>query len=145
MPTSGKKRRLIYQLNQARHSMMKTMDARCISELGISVVQLSALMALQEKDNCLMKELAQTLMLDKSAITGLAKRMQEKDLIKRVPCPNDSRASRLQMTTEGKDRLSQGFALLAEANELMTQGFSEAELDTVSRYLEHLTQRFSAS
>lgn len=145
MPTSGKKRRLIYQLNQARHSMMKTMDARCISELGISVVQLSALMALQEKDNCLMKELAQTLMLDKSAITGLAKRMQEKDLIKRVPCPNDSRASRLQMTTEGKSRLTQGFALLAEANELMTQGFSEAELDTVSRYLEHLTQRFSAS
>ena len=96
-----KRRRLIYQINQARHAMMKSMDVGCREALGISVTQLSALMVLKEREHCLMKELADALMLDNSAVTGLAKRMQNKDLIVRSACPTDARASRLSLSTKG--------------------------------------------
>ena len=137
------KRRLIYQINQARHAMMKSLDTDCHAELGISATQLSCLMVLKENPNCLMKDLAHILMLDKSAITGMAKRMIASDLIEKVPCHLDSRASRLNLTPSGKVILAKGVQHLMGVNQQMEQGFSEAELETVSRFLTHLTTTFS--
>ena len=139
----SKNRRLIYQINMARHSMMKAMNNRCRSELGISVSQLTALMAINEKNNCLMKDLAGVLMLDKSAITGLAKRMLENGLITKKQWKQDSRVSRLALTGKGRSVLKEGKLLIAEANQVMAGDFSAKELDTVSRYLTHLTNTFS--
>ena len=137
------KRRLIYQLNTARHTMMKSMDAGCKEALDVSVVQLSALMVVNENNGILMKDLANFLMLDKSAVTGLAKRMQQRGLINKVACSEDSRASRLMMTDQGKASLYKGLSLLKGINSEMEAGFTEQELDTVSRFLSHITTLFS--
>ena len=138
-----KRRRLIYQINQARHAMMKSMDVGCREALGISVTQLSALMVLKEREHCLMKELADALMLDNSAVTGLAKRMQNKDLIVRSACPTDARASRLSLSNKGLSLLDQGMALLNDINHEMNDGFEDEELEVVSRYLHHITSLFT--
>ena len=138
-----RKRRLIYQINQARHAMMKSMDAGCRAALGISVTQLSALMVLKEREHCLMKELADALMLDNSAVSGLAKRMQNKELIVRTPCLNDARASRLSLSEKGQSLLAQGMALLNDINHEMNDGFEDEELEIVSRYLHHITDLFT--
>ncbi len=138
-----KGRRLIYQINMARHVMMKAMDSVCRRELDTSVVQLTALMALNEQKSCQMKELAHTLMLDKSAVTSLARRLENKGLIEKVPSDLDSRASLLILTQKGREKLQKGLGLLHDANKIMDEGFSESELDTVSRYLNHLTDVFS--
>ena len=122
---------------------MKGMNDRCRSELGISVNQLTALMAVNEHNNCLMKDLAEALMLDKSAITGLAKRMQDSGLIVKKPWKQDSRVSRLAMTDKGRSVLREGKQLLHEGNQIMTGDFSESELETVSQYLDHLIVAFS--
>jgi len=122
---------------------MKSMDQACKQALNISAVQLSALMVLNERNGCLMKDLASALMLDKSALTSLARRMQEADLIERLSCESDSRAARLKITARGNRILNQGLALLRQANKDITRGFSEDELDTVSRFLSHLTVQFS--
>ena len=90
-----------------------------------------------------MKELAEALMLDNSAITGLAKRMQYNQLIERVACESDSRASRLRLSDKGQEVLGKGMGLLIEVNTLMDEGFSEEELDTVARYLDQVTDIFS--
>jgi DNA-binding MarR family transcriptional regulator len=137
------KRRLIYQINMARHAMMKSMDNVCVSALGITATQLTALMILKEKGACQMKELADALMLDKSAVTGLTKRLQSKSLVERMPSENDLRASVLLLSEEGQRVLDNGMTLLAQANNMMSEGFSDDELDTVSRYLNHLTTIFS--
>ncbi|WP_375749162.1 MarR family winged helix-turn-helix transcriptional regulator [Vibrio sp. HN007] len=123
--------------------MMKSLDNDCREQLGISVTQLSALMILGEKDNCLMKDLADTLMLDKSAITGLARRMSESGLIEKVKCSEDSRATRLKITKNGKKILNEGLVQLGSVNEDIAKGFTEEELDTVSRFLSHVTTTFS--
>lgn len=123
--------------------MMKAMDAGCLEHLGISTTQLTALMVLKEREHCLMKELADALMLDNSAVTGLAKRMQANDLIVRSPCESDSRASRLSLSVKGQRILSDGMALLQDVNARMNDGFNDDELDTVCRYLQHVTDVFS--
>ncbi len=79
------KRRLIYQINLARHSMMKYLDAGSRQKLGVTATQLTALMSLRQSNGMLMKDLADMLMLDKSAVTGLAKRMLANDLIVKEP------------------------------------------------------------
>ena len=122
---------------------MKAMDTGCQDKLGISSTQLTALMVLKERENCLMKELAEALMLDNSAVTGLAKRMQNNGLIERLPCESDARATRLGMTQKGRDVLARGMTLLIDVNAQMNEGFSEQQLDTVSRYLAQVTRIFS--
>jgi len=139
----SKKRHLIYQLNMARHAMMKEMDAICKHEVDISVVQLTALMVLQQQKSCLMKDLAKALLLDKSAVTSLARRLEDKGLIKKVPSNNDARASFLTLTGKGKEKLVKGNLLFQEANKMIHGEFSEQELDIVSRYLHYITTTFS--
>jgi DNA-binding MarR family transcriptional regulator len=136
-------RRLIYQLNVARHTMMKALDAASRQQLGISAVQLSALMVLHENNGCLMKELANTLMLDKSAVTGLVSRMQQSGLLLKAVCDKDSRSSRLTITGHGRACLHNGLGLLKGVNRQISNGFTEQELDTVSRFLNHITATFS--
>ena len=141
-PVARPRRRLVYQINVARHCLMKFLDAGCRERLGISVTQLSALMVLRERNGCLMKDLAEALMLDKSAVTGLARRMEAADLIARKAAEHDARATTLVMTERGETILRQGLGDLGEVNAMMTEGFSEAELDTVCRFLDHLTCAF---
>lgn len=137
-----KKRRLIYELNTARHCMMKSLDSGCIAALGVSATQLSALMALREKNGMLMKDLAHTLMLDKSAVTGLAKRMQANGLIERTASETDSRAALLNVTEEGQKILSKGLVHLQKVNEQIIGDFTEEEIATVSRFFTHITKTF---
>ncbi|TQV72204.1 MarR family transcriptional regulator [Aliikangiella marina] len=138
-----KKRRLIYQINVARHAMMKYLDAGSRETLGVSATQLTALMALRENGGLLMSELAEVLMLDKSAVTGLAKRMIANELIVRVPSENDARASLLKVTAKGNEKIELGLKLLKGVNKQISEGFTEDELVIVSRFLEHLRSTFS--
>lgn len=139
----NKKRRLIHKINIARHAMMKSMDAECLNTLGVSVVQLTALMVLKQKKQCQMKDLALALQLDKSAVTGLVKRLQSNGLANRVVSHQDARVFLLCLTEKGKEKLTAGLPLLAHVNSKMNDGFTELELDIVSRYLTHVSKTFT--
>lgn len=121
---------------------MKFLDAGCREQLGVSVVQLTALMVVGELKSCQMKDLASQLLLDKSAVTGMAKRLLKQDLIIRTASQQDGRASLLSLSDKGQHVLQQGLTLLAAANQMIHADFSETELDTVSRFLDHLTKTF---
>ncbi|CAM2008979.1 MarR family winged helix-turn-helix transcriptional regulator [Acanthopleuribacter pedis] len=140
---TGKNPRLIYRLNAARHCLMKSLDAQCRKELDISVIQLTALMVLGKQNRCRMKDLAATLMLDKSAVTGLAKRMEAGGLITKSRGTEDSRATYLEITERGKEKLAQGKPYLKTINARLTQGFTDEEIKTVTRFLDQITQNFS--
>lgn len=122
---------------------MKSLDAECRNELGISAVQLTALMVISESDSCLMSELASTLMIDKSAVTGLANRMLAADLIVKGKCAEDSRATRLSVTSKGNELLLQGLSQLDAVNARISGDFTDQELDTVERFLDHIATSFS--
>lgn len=134
--------RLFYLLNSARHRVYKYADQRSEESLGISVTQIGALLLVAGSEGCLLKELAQGLHLNNSALTGLAARMESNGLIERRACEADGRASRLYLTDLGRSKIAAAQPLIAQLNRAMTSGFSESEVQVIIRFLNHLLRDF---
>jgi DNA-binding MarR family transcriptional regulator len=68
--------------------------------------------------------------------------MTAANLIRRRADPDDGRAWRLWLTSAGRAALAQSKAGLAEVNARLTEGFTEAEIDIVARWLTSLQSKF---
>lgn len=135
-------KRLFYLLNIARHRVYKHADQRSEEALGISVTQVGALLLVAGNEGCLLKDLARTLNLNNSALTGLAGRMEHNGLIERRPCDQDGRASRLYLTELGRSKIDSAKPLITELNERMTEGFTDDEVNVILRFLNRLVNDF---
>lgn len=135
-------KRLFYLLNIARHRVYKHADQRSEEALGISVTQIGALLLVAGDEGCLLKDLARSLNLNNSALTGLAGRMEQKGLLERRPCEQDGRASRLYLTDLGRSKIDSAKPLITELNERMTEGFTDDEVDVILRFLNRLVNDF---
>lgn len=135
-------RRLFLLLNRAQHRVFQSVDRRTVQHFGASVSQLGVLMFLDKHPGALQKELSQALGMNNPGVTGLVNRMEANGLLQRQPCPNDGRASRLQLTAQGKARAAEIPPFIAELNATMTEGFSDEEIEVVLRFLNALLERF---
>jgi MarR family transcriptional regulator, organic hydroperoxide resistance regulator len=137
------RRRLFLEMNQAQHAAMKWLDRACLETAGATAAQITALFHLRQQDGCLLKELNELLMLDKSAITGMVNRLSKLGLVRRAPCASDARAVRVFITPKGRRCAEKALPILAEANQRLTGGFSDAEVTIVHQFLSAVPQRFS--
>ena len=96
----------------------------------MTTAQAGALFFLTQHDGCLLLDLSRGLMLDKSAITRMAERLEKKNLIERRPCPQDGRAVRVFLTPSGRRAASRCLATAKAHNEAIKEGFSQAEIET---------------
>ena len=135
-------KRLFYLLNSARQRVYKYADHKAEESLGISVTQLGALMLIATNEGCLLKDLAHSLNLNNSALTGLAARMEHNGLIERRPCELDGRASRLYLTLLGRSKINSAKPLISQLNAAMTEGFNEQEVQVILRFLNRLLNEF---
>lgn len=134
--------RLFYLLNRARHQVYKYAEQRSDAELGISVTQLGALLLIAQNEGCLLKDLAQSLNLNNSALTGLAARMENNGLIERCACEQDGRASRLHLTDLGREKINSAMPLIQQLNAALIEGFSAQEVQVILRFLNRLVTDF---
>jgi DNA-binding MarR family transcriptional regulator len=100
------------------------------------------LFVLGQRDGVLMGEAGAALDLGPPGISGLVDRMTATNLIRRRADPDDGRAWRLWLMPAGRAALAQSKAGLAEINARLTDGFSEAEIDVVARWLTGLQSKF---
>jgi len=135
-------KRLFFMMTMAQGHLYKYADKHCEAELGISVTQSAALFYVLANEGCLLKELATTLSLNNSAITGLSNRMEKNGLVQKRACEHDGRASRIFLTDLGRQKVKASKPLLKRLNDEICEGFSDGELDTVARFLNKMTQRF---
>ncbi len=135
-------RRYVWLLNRAQKRLHRHLEQRAEQQAGISVVQAGALFALQRQDGALSSELAEQLDIAPSAMTGLADRMLRAGLLERRADEQDRRINRLWLTALGRDTGERARAELAPLNQTLAEGFSDAEMQVVSRWLTALTQRF---
>ncbi len=135
-------KRFFYLLNKARHRVYKHADQRSEEILGISVTQVGALLLVAGNEGCLLKDLAHSLNLNNSALTGLAGRMENKGLLERRTCDRDGRASRLYLTDLGRQKIDSAKPLIAELNARMTEGFNEEETTVILKFLNRLANDF---
>lgn len=136
--------RLFYLLNMARHRVHKYAGHHADKALGVSIVQVGALLFVNENEGCLLNDMAKALDLNNSAVTGLANRLEQNQLVKRKPCPKDGRASRLYLTPLGNDKVSQAKTLITQFNQAMRGDFSEEEIQIIAKFLTHLITNFSS-
>jgi DNA-binding MarR family transcriptional regulator len=136
-------RRLFFLLNRAQRALGTYAASRLDEQLGISVAHLTTLMYVSKHAGCSMTELADLLDLNKSAVTGLVTRMERAGTVRREANPDDGRGSRLYVTAKGESLRERARPLLRKLNVELTEGFSEAEMEIVLRYLNAMVARFA--
>ena len=134
-------RRLVFLLSVAQRRLQRWVAART-QDSGVTAVQSGLLFILGQRDGVLMGEAGAALDLGPPGISGLVDRMTAANLIRRRADPGDGRAWRLWLTSAGRVALAQSKAGLAEINARLTEGFTEAEIDVVARWLTSLQTRF---
>lgn len=90
-----------YLLTAAQHEVYQQISER-LAEFELTPGQYGVLNYLWEHGKATPKELAQTLMVENSTISGVLDRMQKKGLIDRLIDPDDRRSVRVVLTPEGQ-------------------------------------------
>jgi DNA-binding MarR family transcriptional regulator len=134
-------RRLIFLLNVAQRRLQRWLAAQA-PKGGVTAAQTGLLFVLGRRDGVLMGEAGAALDLGMPGISGLADRMIEAGLIEKRADPNDGRAWRLWLTLSGRKALARSKAGVAELNACLTEGFSDAEIEIVARWLTSLQAKF---
>ena len=135
-------RRLIFLLNVAQRRLQRYLAAR--GPKGATPSQTGLLFVLGKRDGVLMSEAGAALDLGMPGISGLADRMVEAGLITKRPDPDDGRVWRLWLTPAGRRALARTSAGVAEVNARLTEGFTNAEIEIVSRWLTSVQTKFPA-
>ena len=138
---SGPDRRLIFLLSVAQRRVQRHVAA-LTKEGGVTSAQSGLLFVLGRRDGALMGEAGAALDLGMPGISGLAERMVEGGLIEKRADPDDGRAFRLWLTAAGRKALARTKGGVAALNARLTEGFSEAEIDIVARWLTHVRATF---
>jgi len=139
--TARSEHRLVFLLNVAHRRLQRWMAARTQNS-GVTAAQSGLLFILGRRDGVLMGEAGAALDLGPPGISGLVDRMTATNLIQRRADPDDGRAWRLWLTPAGRAAMAQAKAGLVEVNARLTEGFTEAEIDVVARWLTTMQTRF---
>ena len=134
-------RRLVFLLNVAQRRLQRWVAARTDKD-GVTATQAGLLFILGQHDGALMGEAGAALDLGPPGISGLVDRMTAAGLIQRRADPDDGRAWRLWLTPVGRAALAASKAGLAEINAHLAEGFTDAEIDVVARWLTSFQPRF---
>jgi len=139
--TARREHRLVFLLNVAQRRLQRWIAVQT-QQSGVTAAQSGLLFVLGQRDGVLMGEAGAALDLGPPGISGLVDRTTAASLIRRRADPDDGRAWRLWLTPAGRAALAQSKAGLAEINARLTDGFSEAEIDVVARWLTSLQSKF---
>lgn len=139
------KPRLIFLLNSAQRRLQQWMaqQTEAASRAGQqapSPSQSGVIFALAKSDGATMGELALTLDLAPSAVSGLVQRMEALDWVARHPCPQDGRTQRVWLRPAGQRLMPLLRQATTRINARLTEGFTEAEVQTIARWLTHVQQ-----
>jgi DNA-binding MarR family transcriptional regulator len=137
--TPAPDRRLIFLLNVAQRRLQRFVAGQ---RAGATPAQSGLLFVLGRRDGILMGEAGAALDLGMPGISGLAERMTEAGLIEKRADADDGRAWRLWLTAAGRKELARARAGAADINARLMDGFTDAEIDIVSRWLKAVQTKF---
>lgn len=134
-------RRLFFQMHRASRVLTAWANDRTVAELGVSSAQLGTLYFVAKNPRCSASDVANTLDLNKSAMSGMVSRLERAGLLRREPNPKDARGSLLTLTPRGEDVRARSLALVRKLTAEVTAGFDATELGVVARFLGTIVER----
>ena len=129
-----------FELNRAQQSVHQHFKAK-LAEYDVTPVQYGILACLWNNDAQAPGQIAASLNLDSSTITGILDRMENKGLLKRTPDPNDRRALKVVLTATGRALQEPIDKTIQKANEEVMAGLSAEEQDTLIALLSRLWKK----
>jgi DNA-binding MarR family transcriptional regulator len=109
---------IIRLINRVRVELIDAMD-RELARFDISAPQLIVLASVANREADSASSLCRSISYDPGAMTRMIDRLEQKGLVRRVPNPDDRRATNLELTTAGKVLFPQ----LLEAKETVQKQF----------------------
>ena len=136
----GRKPRFLFLLNVAHRRLLSAAQG---DAEGKTAARAGLLMALNaDGAPTPLGHLGEALDLSASALSGLVDRMSRDGLIVRSPDPNDGRAWNIALTEAGKARRAEAVPVARQLNETLCEGFDDAELAVVARWLDAVREKF---
>ena len=115
------------QLTFAVHGTL----GRVAADYDMSIVQARLLGVLRDRRPTI-KELASFLQLDKSSVTGLVDRAEERGLVQRTAAPRDRRSVHVVITAGGRELLDRAAADFEAEIAVLVAGLSPAQRSRLS-------------
>lgn len=134
----------VFHLLQVAHSaLFRAADQRSRRVSGLTTTQLAMLLILRQKDSQPITEIAATLAMGKSSLTGLVERLAEKGLINRTPSPDDGRVTLISLTPAGQTAAEKALLDTRHYNQQLLAPFTANEVQTIHRFLRHIEMNAS--
>lgn len=130
---------IIRLINRVRVEMIDALD-RELSKYDISAPQLIVLAYVANKEADSAAALCKSISYDPGAMTRMIDRLQEKGLIRRVPNPEDRRATNLELTAAGRALYPQLLAAKETVQVQFLRGFSKSEVHVLEGLLNRLLE-----
>src|SRR3984957_20114316 len=121
---------LVDALAQLTFAVQRTLG-RIAAANGLSIVQTRLLGILRDREPTI-KELAAFLQLDKSSVTGLVDRAQERGLVRRTASTLDGRSVHVRITAAGRALLERETAAFEEDIAVLVNKLSPADRSRLS-------------
>ena len=120
-----------------RHFMTKCFGQ--MQELGIYPGQIPVLGLLAYKDGLSQREIAEHLRIKPPTVNVTVQRLDKAGFLFRKADEKDQRVSRIYLTEKGKQAKERGMKRVEENEKILLDGFSDAELCLLRRFLEQIT------
>jgi MarR family transcriptional regulator, lower aerobic nicotinate degradation pathway regulator len=104
---------------------------RVAASHGLSIVQARLLGILRDRQPTI-KDLASFLQLDKTSVTGLVDRAQERGLVRRTPSPVDGRSVNVTITAAGQELVDQATTAFEAEVAVLVGALSPTQRDELS-------------
>jgi|SRR5882672_8951971 len=128
---------IIRLINRVRVELVDALD-RELSKFDISTPQLIVLASVANKEADSASALCKSISYDPGAMTRMIDRLEQKGLVRRVPHPEDRRATNLEITTAGKALYPQLLAAKETVQAQFLRGFSTDEVQRLESFLNRM-------
>lgn len=92
----------------------------------------------EEKEEVILKDMAEKLGKDKSAILRMIDLLEKKELVRRVVDQNDRRKNQLMVTKKGERLIAEFRKIESELNGELLEGLSDADMETFYKVTNHI-------
>jgi DNA-binding MarR family transcriptional regulator len=121
-------------INRLSRLSQRWADER-FQRLGLAIAQMPVLYALKDGAYSTQTELAKMAHIEQPTMAQLLGRMERDGLIRRTANPEDKRSSLVSLTPLAAKKLPAAREVLREGNKQALEGFSEREIETLTRLL----------
>jgi MarR family transcriptional regulator, transcriptional regulator for hemolysin len=128
------------QINVAARATRSLLDA-VLAEAGTTFSSWTVLAALSARGPAIQRDLAKSLNMIGPSIVERIDQLESSGLVTRSPVPGDRRASRVDLTDEGRALIARLHSVMRSTEDALTKGLDPGDVQATRRVLAQIAER----